>query len=142
VPTEPLVVTPSLIIPGDEIEISFARSGGPGGQNVNKVSSKAEVRWNLRASRAISEHDRAWLLGKIGNKLTNDGELIIVSTKTRDQIQNRGDALDKLAAMLRDGLHRPKTRRATKPSRGSKERRLTSKKVRSGVKKNRNWSGE
>ncbi|MBL8621501.1 MAG: aminoacyl-tRNA hydrolase [Myxococcales bacterium] len=129
-----LVVTPRVVIPDDELSLAFARSGGSGGQNVNKVSSKVELRWCPVTSRALTEADRAWLLTKLGGRLTNAGELIVVSEKTRDQIKNRGDAEDKLAAIVRAALARPKPRRATKPSRGAKERRIKAKKGRAEIK--------
>ena len=91
-----VTVTPHLTIPAGELAIAFARSGGPGGQNVNKVSSKVELRWNLRDSAAPSATDRELLLEKLASKLTTEGELIVTSTKTRDQIKNREDAFDKL----------------------------------------------
>lgn len=132
-----LRISPALTIPEDELSVAFSRSGGPGGQNVNKVASKAEVRWVPAASRALSEPDRQWLLSRLGARLTVQGELIIVSTKTRDQVRNRADAEEKLAALVREALQRPKPRRATKPTRGSKERRLKEKKVRADIKRTR-----
>ncbi|MBP6633835.1 MAG: aminoacyl-tRNA hydrolase [Kofleriaceae bacterium] len=132
-----LRVTDRLSIPDDELSWAFSRSGGPGGQNVNKVASKAELRWTPRTSRALTDADRAWLLERIGARLTATGELIVVSTLTRDQIKNRADAEAKLVELVRAALHRPKVRRATKPSRGSKERRLTAKRVRGEVKRGR-----
>lgn len=132
-----LVVTPRVIIPDDELSLAFARSGGSGGQNVNKVSSKVELRWCPATSRALTPADREWLMTKLGGRLTNAGELIVVSEKTRDQIKNRGDAEDKLAAIVRAALARPKPRRATKPSRGAKERRIQAKKGRAQIKSGR-----
>ena len=80
-----LVVTPRLTIPASELEIAFARSGGPGGQNVNKVSSKVDLRWNPRTSAALSEDDRAWVLQKLRSRLTGDGTLIVTSTATNQK---------------------------------------------------------
>jgi ribosome-associated protein len=137
-----VVVTPRLTIPAGELSFAFARSGGPGGQNVNKVSSKAELRWNPVQSGALREDDRAWLLERLGGRLTNDGTLIITSTLTRDQLQNREDAISKLALIVRAALDRPKHRRATKPSRASKRRRVADKRHRSEIKRNRTGSGE
>lgn len=132
-----LRISPTVTIPEDELTIAFARSGGPGGQNVNKVSSKAELRWNPTTSRALSEADRTWLVKKLGSQLTKEGELIIISTKTRDQIRNREDAEEKLRELVMTSLVRPKVRKPTKPSKGAKERRLKAKKVRAEIKRGR-----
>ncbi len=132
-----IAITPRLIIPDDELTIGFSRSGGPGGQNVNKVSSKVDLRWSPGSSRVLTPVDRDWLLVKLGGRLTTAGELIVTSDLTRDQITNRGDAEDKLAAIVRTALVRPKPRRATKPSRGAKERRIQAKKGRGVVKSGR-----
>ena len=132
-----ITVTPRLIIPADELTLGFSRSGGPGGQNVNKVSSKVDLRWTPGTSRVLTPGDRAWLLVKLGGRLTTAGELIVTSDLTRDQITNRGDAEDKLAAIVRAALVRPKPRRPTRPSRGSKERRIQAKKGRGVVKSGR-----
>ena len=132
-----LVITPGVQIPVSELSYAFARSGGPGGQNVNKVASKAEVRWTPGTSSALSADDRAWLLTKLGGRLTTDGELIVVSEKTRDQVVNREDATEKLVAIVKAALFRPKPRKKTKPSRGAKERRLGEKKRRAVVKAGR-----
>jgi ribosome-associated protein len=122
-----LFVTPRLTIPAGELELSFTRSGGPGGQNVNKVSSKVDLRWNPATSAALGEEDRAWLLQKLRGRLTSDGTLIVTSTATRDQIANRADAMSKLALIVAAALDRPKPRRPTKPSKGAKRRRLADK---------------
>lgn len=132
-----LTVNPQVVIPADELSWQFARSGGSGGQNVNKVSSKVELRWTPATSRALTEADRAWLAQRLATRLTAGGELIVVSDRTRDQIVNRGDAAEKLVAIVRTALVRPKVRRATRPSRGSQERRIAAKKGRSQVKSTR-----
>ena len=132
-----IVITPRLTIPAGELSIAFARSGGPGGQNVNKVSSKAELRWNPATSTALTPDDRAWLLHNLASRLTTEGELIITSTLTRDQLQNREDALAKLAVIVRSALFRPKPRKATRPTRASKRRRVNDKRHRAQIKANR-----
>jgi ribosome-associated protein len=130
-------VTASLSIPTSEISVSFSRSSGPGGQNVNKVESKVELRWNLWHSTAINIQDRAWLLTRIGKKLTGEGDLVVTSSLTRDQGKNRQDAMDKLVALLRAALARPVPRRKTQPTRGARERRLDAKKQQSERKQRR-----
>jgi ribosome-associated protein len=132
-----IVVTPRLTIPAGELGIAFARSGGPGGQNVNKVASKVDLRWNPTTSSALTEDDRAWLLSRLASRLTNDGELIVTSTLTRDQIKNRDDAMSKMALIVRAALDRPKNRRATRPTKASKRRRVEGKRHRAEIKRNR-----
>jgi len=132
-----LVVTPRVTIPGGELAIAFARSGGPGGQNVNKVASKVELRWNPTTSAALTDEERAWLVHRLKSRLTSDGTLIVTSTATRDQGKNRDDATSKLALIVRAALDRPRPRRATKPSRGAKRRRLADKRHHAEIKRSR-----
>jgi ribosome-associated protein len=132
-----IVVSSRLTIPASELSLAFARSGGPGGQNVNKVSSKVELRWNPTTSTALVPDDRTWLLSRLANRLTTDGTLIVTSTATRDQLKNRDDALSKLALIVRAALERPKKRYATKPSRASKRRRVEDKRHRAAIKRTR-----
>jgi ribosome-associated protein len=132
-----LVVTPRLTIPGGELAVAFSRSGGPGGQNVNKVASKVELRWNPTTSAALTGDDRAHLIERLRSRLTNDGSLIVTSTLTRDQLKNRDDAESKLVLIVRSALHRDKPRRETKPSRSAKRRRVADKRHRSEIKRNR-----
>ena len=132
-----IVVTPWLTIPDGELSIAFARSGGPGGQNVNKVSSKVDLRWNVRTSVVLRDDDRAWLLDRLRSRLTADGTLIVTSTATRDQLKNRDDATSKLALIVRAALERPKQRRATKVTRSAKRRRVADKRHHSEIKRNR-----
>jgi ribosome-associated protein len=132
-----IVVTPRVTIPGGELAIAFSRSGGPGGQNVNKVSSKVELRWNPTTSTALTGEERAWLLERLRSRLTSDGTLIVTSTATRDQLKNRDDATSKLALIVRAALARPKPRRTTKPPRAVKRRRIADKRHRAEIKRNR-----
>lgn len=136
-----VVIDRRLVIPAAEIDTAFARSGGPGGQNVNKVASKVEIRWipgeSAALRSALHEQDRAWLLARLQSRLTNAGELIVTSTLTRDQAKNREDALAKLATIVREAMIRPKTRRPTRPTRGARERRLQAKRHTSDRKQTR-----
>ena len=143
---EDIVVTPRVIIPGNELLFAFSRSGGPGGQNVNKVASKVELRWNPTTSDALagalSLDERAWVLQRLKNRLTTDGTLIITSTATRDQGKNRDDATEKLALIVRTALDRPKPRKPTKVSRGAKRRRVADKRHHAEIKRNRSSTGD
>lgn len=136
-----IVVTPRLTIPAGELSISFARSGGSGGQNVNKVSSKVDLRWNIETSQVLHPDDRVWLLQQLRSKLTGDGTLIVTSTLTRDQLKNRDDAESKLALIVRTALDRPRPRKATKVSRGQKRRRVADKRHKAEIKKGRSTGG-
>ena len=126
--SEPLVVTQSLTIPASELSWSATRAAGPGGQNVNKVSSKVELRFDLRGSRVLDELTRARLETLAGARVDGTGVLILVSQVTRDQRKNLSDARQKLAELVLRALERPKKRRPTKPSRGAKRARRSDKK--------------
>ena len=133
-------VNDQIVIPATELGWSYSRSGGPGGQHVNKTESKVELRWTPAGSRALAglaEDTRAWLLSRLSSRLTAGGELVVTSTLTRDQIRNREDAIDKLVAVIRSALLRPTKRKPTRPSRGAKERRIKEKKRRSEIKRGR-----
>ena len=132
-----IVITNRVRIASLELELTYARSGGPGGQHVNKTSTKAVLRWNALASPALSDEDKALLSTKLASKLTEEGELVVTSEKTRDQGTNTEDAVEKLAEMVREAIKRPKPRKKTKPSRASKERRLRQKRQRSETKRQR-----
>ena len=121
-------VTANVAIPDEELEWAYARSGGPGGQNVNKVASKATLRWAMAASTAVSPAVKDRVRIARPSQVTAEGELLIVSQKYRDQERNRQDCAEKLADMVRAALTPPKPRRPTKPTKGSKERRLGDKK--------------
>jgi ribosome-associated protein len=137
-----VVVGGRVTIPASELSLAFARSGGPGGQNVNKVASKVELRWNPTTTEALSLDDRAWLVDKLRNRLTGEGELIVTSTATRDQLKNRDDAASKLALIVRTALERPKPRKSTRPSRAAKRRRVADKRHHSVMKRNRRGSDD
>jgi ribosome-associated protein len=137
-----LVVTPQVTIPAGELALAFARSGGPGGQNVNKVASKVELRWNPTTSAALTEDERTWLVHRLKSRLTGDGTLIVTSTATRDQLKNRDDATSKLALIVRAALDRPRPRRATRPSRAAKRRRVADKRHHAERKRNRTSHGD
>src|SRR5262249_29158018 len=122
-----LEVTKAIRIPLDEFAWSFARSGGPGGQNVNKVASKAVLRWNLAASPSVPDDVKARFRDRFPSRLTTEAQLVLASELTRDQGRNREDCLAKLAAMLRAAAVRPKVRRPTKPTKGSQRRRIEAK---------------
>ncbi len=132
-----LHVTPRIQIPLDEFEFSYARSGGPGGQNVNKVNSKAVMRWNVTTSPALPDDVRERFLSTFGSRVLATGELLITSEESRDQVRNKELCLEKLAEMLRAVARPPKTRRPTKPSKGSIRRRLEDKQQNSQRKANR-----
>ncbi|HEY9758353.1 MAG TPA: alternative ribosome rescue aminoacyl-tRNA hydrolase ArfB [Oculatellaceae cyanobacterium] len=118
---------PRVVIPLSEFEFSFSRSGGPGGQNVNKVNSKAVMRWAITSSQNLPEDIRNRFLAKFASRITTDGELIITSQRYRDQPSNVDDCLQKVQNMVAEVLHRPELRRPTKPTFASKQKRVESK---------------
>jgi ribosome-associated protein len=121
-------ITHALEIPERELAWSFARSGGPGGQNVNKVASKAVLRWDLSANTSLPADLKERLQARQRRRLTNEGWLVVTSERFRDQLRNIEDCRAKVREMVLEVLHPPKRRKATLPSRGAKERRLTAKK--------------
>ena len=131
-----LPVTPDLGISEHELDERFVRASGPGGQNVNKVSTAVELRFNVAAS-SLPEDVKARLAALAGKKLSADGVLLIDSREHRTQAQNRAAARARLADLLRQAALRPKKRRKTKPSKAAHERRLVSKAQRSRVKTRR-----
>jgi len=121
-------------VPDEELDWSFVRSGGPGGQNVNKVASKAVLRWDVARTPSLPADIKTRLLAQQSNRITTEGVLILSSQQYRDQERNRQDCLEKLRAMIRQAAVAPKIRRRTRPTRGSKERRIEAKKRRAAVK--------
>jgi ribosome-associated protein len=121
-------------VPETELELSAARSSGPGGQSVNTTSSKVELRWNVRESSALTETQRARVLERLASRLTNDGVLVLHGSEHRSQHRNRSAVIARFRAIVGEALEPPRTRRRTRPTRGSKERRLRAKKHRGEIK--------
>jgi len=126
-----------LFLDESEIEESFVRASGPGGQNVNKVSSAVQLRFDLSGSRSLPEDVRERLRRLAGHRLTREGVIVIIAQRYRSQERNRQDALDRLVALVRRAAEAPTPRRPTKPSRAAKERRLQAKARRATTKERR-----
>ena len=139
IPVErPLAPLPSNFeIPAWEYELSFSRSSGPGGQNVNKVNSKATLRWNPSRSSLLPGNSRERFIERFASRLTEQGELLLSSDRLRDQKRNIEDCLDKLRDMIREARVPPKKRKATKPTRSSGRRRVEGKRKDSETKQGR-----
>ena len=134
-------ITPSVQIDERELQIEFMRSSGPGGQNVNKVATAVQLRFNVRAS-SLPEEAKAGLLRLGGHRITNDGILLIEAKRFRTQEQNREDAIRRFVGLVRRALIQPKARKKTKPTQASKVERLKEKKRRGEIKKlrqERDW---
>ena len=132
-----LRITPTIAIPEAELHERFVRSAGPGGQNVNKVATAVELRFDVANSRALPDGLKSRLLARRDRRLTDQGVLVINAQRFRTQERNREDARERLVAVVNDVLKPPKPRVATQPTRGSKERRLASKRERAQVKRHR-----
>ena len=130
-----LQVTSSLSIDENEISFDFVHAAGPGGQNVNKVATAVQLRFNVRGSRSLTPEEKARLTDIAGRRLTKEGILVIVARRYRTQEQNRLDATDRLIALIRKALTPPKPRRATRPSKAAKARRIDAKMRRAKIKK-------
>ena len=132
-----LQISPTLAIPDQELEERFVRSSGPGGQNVNKVSTAVELRFDVARSPSLPEAVRERLLARRDRRLTDAGVLVIEAQRFRTQDRNRQDARERLAAFIAAGLEVPKPRIKTRPTRASKQRRLQGKRERAEVKRGR-----
>jgi ribosome-associated protein len=139
----PFARDPDPTVPEDEMDITFVRSSGPGGQKVNKTSSKAMVRWNVDASSAFSDAQKARIREKLGYRITNDGDLIVTCMQERSQFQNKLFAIQTLRDIVAAALEVEKERKPTKPTKGARERRIEDKK-RTGSRKRdrRDWAKE
>ena len=123
-----LRISSSIVIPERELSESFVLSSGAGGQNVNKVASAVQLRFDALHSAALPDPVRVRLMQIAGHRLTKDGEIIIVARESRDQVRNRAVARERLVELVREATHVPKKRKPTRPTRASKERRIERKK--------------
>jgi ribosome-associated protein len=136
-PTGMLQVAPGWVLPAADVELDFVRSAGPGGQNVNKLATKVELRFKLKATRALTLGQKRRLAEAYPSHVTRDGEFILASDRFRSQLQNRRDVMERLARMLSEIRYPPRARVATRPTRASKARRANDKRARSQVKRQR-----
>lgn len=134
-------VTPSIAIDESELEESFVRASGPGGQHVNKVSSAVQLKFDIRRSPSLPNDVALRLMKLAGSRLTQDGVIVIVAQAQRSQKRNREEARERLLELIRAAAVRPQTRRPTKPTKASKERRLVSKDKRASIKAGRTKPG-
>ena len=130
-------VAPGITIPAEEIEERFIQSGGPGGQNVNKVATTVQLRFDAAGSPSLAPEVRRRLLRIAGTRVTSDGELVLTARRFRTQEANRRDARERLAALVAQALAEPRPRQATRPTRAARERRLQDKARRATVKRQR-----
>jgi ribosome-associated protein len=137
-----LYIAPSLVIDESEIREEFVRASGPGGQHVNKAATAVQLRFNVAHSPALSAEVRARVFQLAGNRINEQGELVIEAKRFRSQEQNRRDARERLAELLRQAAVRPRKRRPTKPGRAARERRLAGKRHRSELKRQRQGGNE
>jgi ribosome-associated protein len=136
------IVNERIVIPESEFAWSFVRAGGPGGQNVNKVASKAVLRWNAAGTPSLPDEVKARFLARNRSRITTEGDILVTGQRFRDQEKNRQECLDKLRAMILEALVVPKKRRATKPTKASKKRRVQAKRHRAATKSARRIPNE
>ena len=141
-PSDGIRVNDTVVVPRDEVVARASRSGGAGGQHVNTSSTRIELVWNVGASRALTDEQRARVLQKLSSRLDTERNLRVVASDRRSQRQNRESAEMRLAELVREALVVPKKRRPTKPSRAAKQARLDSKKRISEKKRERRWRDE
>jgi ribosome-associated protein len=134
---ENILITKHVEITRGELEFRYDRSSGPGGQNVNKLSTKVTLLFNVEGSGSLSAYQKKRITDRLGSRINKAGEIMVVSQKSRSQASNKEDAIARLAVLLAGALRMQKARRKTKPTRASKERRLKAKKQRSAIKKDR-----
>jgi len=129
-----IAVAPGIEVPAVELEIRYVRSSGPGGQNVNKTSTKAVVRWNVRSAAGVRDDVKGRFVARFASRITAAGDILVTSDRFRDQPRNLEDCLAKLAAMLTEVAVAPTRRKATPRVGAAKERRIQTKKTRGAVK--------
>jgi ribosome-associated protein len=134
-----IAINPDLSIKHDELDISFIRASGPGGQNVNKVATAAQLRFDARGSPSLPDDVATRLIRRAGARATKDGVIVITADRYRTQAQNRADAIARLVALIAAAAHKPKPRKATKLTAASRERRLDTKAKHAAVKKKRQF---
>lgn len=127
-------ITPNLYINESEVKIVFICSPGPGGQNVNKLATTAQLRFNVKYSTSLPDDIRLRLVEKLGDKLTGEGEIVIKASRYRTQERNKHDAINRLISILKSAIFIPKKRKKTRPTRASSERRLSEKKLHGKIK--------
>ncbi len=137
-----LSVTKDIHIPDEEVTLSFIRSSGPGGQNVNKVSTAVQLRFDISNSPSLADEIKRRLLTIAGNRVTSDGVLVIDARNCRTQLRNKEDAVNRLVELIRQATIKPKRRVPSKPTIGSRERRLTRKRQRGELKQSRKQAEE
>ncbi len=133
-----VVVNDHVVIPEQELEITTSRAGGPGGQHVNKTDSRITVRWNVYATMALNETQKARVIQNLQSQLTTEGDVMVHNSQSRSQLDNKEAALANLAALVRKALLVPKRRKPTQASRSAKAARVDEKKHRGGIKQMRN----